>query len=173
MRFLVAVFVLLTVAAAGRADDQTGVLKPVRRDAPFLAYWLMAKEAGNRADYPLLLVTHGPLEDLAGHQAWSHHPFDNMAMTFRSYRRNSLWDAPFLCVKRFGAIDTTSKTAVVDGSTYLYEACPLQDVVKLLEKPLGTLPISRRVDPLEGAEQTAKAFQLLLKLQLQDRAAPN
>jgi hypothetical protein len=90
-----------------------------------------------------------------------------MAMTFRTYQRDSLYGDPFRCVREFGAVDAAAKTAVVDGTTYQYEPSPLGDVVRLLERPLGTIPIHRREDPLAGAAQTAKAFRLLLREQLQ------
>jgi hypothetical protein len=47
-----------------------------------------------------------------------------------------------------------------------YEDCPLPDVVRLLERPEGTMPIHRLHDPLAGCEQTAKALRLLLREQL-------
>ena len=63
-------------------------------------------------------------------------------------------------------MDAASKTAVVDGVTYRYDPCPLGDVARLLENPLGTIPIRRREHPLYGAEHTAKAFRVLLREQM-------
>ena len=172
MRYLITVLTVTALAAVGFSDDQSGgSVKTVRRDAPFRAYWLMAPDDGKRTEHQHLLVTHGVIEDLAEHRAWSTFPFDNMAMTFRTYKRDSLWNEPFFCVKVFGAIDATSKTAVVDGATRQYEPCPLTEVVRLLEKPTGSLSVSRISDPLQGANQTAKAFRLLLEEQLKAEKA--
>lgn len=172
MKSLMMVITVTAMATVGISDDHSGgSVKSVSRDAPFRAYWLMAPDEGKRAEYQHLLVTHGAIEELAGHSTWSPFPLDNMAMTFRTYKRDSLWDKPFLGIKVFGAIDAASKTAVVDGASYLYEPCPLADVVKLLDKPLGSLPISRISDPLQGAEHTAKAFRLLLEEQMKTEKA--
>jgi hypothetical protein len=153
----------LAVLAASAADGPPG-LKPVRRDAPYRAYWLTGPDG--RAGYLTLLLTHGPVEDLAGHEKWSDLPLDNMAMTFRTYRKDSLWDSPFKPVLRFGEVDPGAKTVVLDGVAYSYEAGDLKDVVRLLVKPLGTHPIHRISHPLQGAEHTAKAFRLLLLEQM-------
>src|SRR5450432_4787580 len=126
-------------------------VKPVPQNAPYQAYWLMPPRKGKKAEYQTLLIAHGPIEALAGHKTWSNLPFDNMAMTFQTYRRDSFWDEPFHNVQQFGDVDAKATTTVVDGTTFSYEPCPLQDVVKLLEKPLGAIPIHRRVSPLSGA----------------------
>jgi hypothetical protein len=153
----------LAVLAASAADGPPR-LKPVSYDAPYRAYWLTGP--GEQAGYLTLLVTHGPVEGLAGHEKWSDFPLDNMAMTFRAYKKDSLWDSPFKPVLRFGEVDPAERTAVLDGVAYSYEGCDLKDVVRLLEKPFGTIPISRISHPIRGAEHTAKAFRLLLLEQM-------
>jgi hypothetical protein len=65
-----------------------------------------------------------------------------------------------------GAVDLQGKTVVLDGTTYTYEPGRLEDVARLMDNPDGTLAISRRKDPLEGAKHTAKAFRLLLQEQM-------
>lgn len=87
-------------------------------------------------------------------------------MDFETYRRDSLWAHPFRCVERIGAVDPAARSAVIDGAVYTYEPCPLTDVVRLLDRPLGTLPVGRRALPLAGAAQTARAFRLLLREQV-------
>jgi hypothetical protein len=169
VKSLIGLSVVVALAAVGIAGDEPKdafkTLKSVLRDAPYQAYWLSPAKGGE-PDYPFLLVTHGPVEDLAGHEAWSALPFDNMAMTFKTYKRDSLWDHPFVCVQKFGEVDAKAKSVVVDKVTYAYEPCPLRDVVRLLENPDGTIAIHRRVIPLYGAEATAKAFRFLLQEQL-------
>lgn len=152
----------ILIASSTTADD---AIKPVRRDAPFHAYWATAKDQ-EKSQYQFLLITHGPLEDLAGHTAWSKHPLDNMAFTFKTYGRDSFWSAPFTCVQEFGAIDAKAKSAEIDGATYAFEECPLEKVTAMLNNPDGTKPIARIENQLHGAEQTAKAFRLLLMEQL-------
>lgn len=152
----------ILIASSTTADD---AIKPVRRDASFHAYWATTKDQ-EKSQYQFLLITHGPLEDLAGHTAWSKHPLDNMAFTFQTYGRDSFWSAPFTCVQKFGAIDAKARTVEIDGVAYVYEECPLEKVAAMLDKPEGTRRISRRENPLHEAELTAKAFRLLLMEQL-------
>jgi hypothetical protein len=170
MKLRIAVAAVVTLVAVGAAGDPpvgpAPAVKPVRCDAPYRAYWLTDPADGPRPEYLRLLVTHGPVEDLAGHAAWSAHPLDNMAMTFRTYRRDSLWGDPFRGVRQVGAVDGTGKTVVIDGTTYRYEPCDLGDVVRLLERPEGELKVARRAPALAGAEQTARAFRLLLREQM-------
>jgi hypothetical protein len=130
-------------------------------------------EAKNRTngEYQRLLVTHGPIEALAGHVRWSTLPFDNMAMTFTTYKKESLWDKPFTIVEKIGPVDADAHVVVVDNLSCEYEPCPLQDVIRLLEKPIGPKPAHARVDPLESAHQTAAAFRLLLQEQLKNANA--
>lgn len=149
-------------------------IEPVRRDAPFHAYWIAGTSKEREAGYERLLITHGPLESLAGHEQWSPFPLDNMAMTFRTYRRDSFWDQPFRIVKKIGVVDRVARTVMIDGEISNYDPCELEDVVGLLERPQGTKPLHRIVAPLQFAEQTARAFRLLLKEQLQQAPAkPN
>lgn len=142
-------------------EGQVPLTLAMRNDL-YHAYWLTTKGEG---EYLKLLVTRWPIENLHGYKALSVLPFDNVAMTFQTYKRDSLWGNPFVCVKRFGTVDTTAKSVVVDGTTYTYDLCPVKDVINLFEKPEGTLKIHRREHPLAGAEQTAKAFLALLKEQ--------
>jgi hypothetical protein len=58
---------------------------------------------------------------------------------------------------------------MIDGISYAYEPCPLTDLLRLLDKPEGTLPIHRREAPLAGAEVTARAFRLLLLEQMKEK----
>ena len=163
MKFLVAVATILVLNSA--AAEPQPAPKPVAREAPYRAYWLVG--ADGRGEYLTLLVTHGPVEDLAWHKKWSDLPLDSMAMTFRTYKKDSLWDEPFKLVQQLGAVNSQAKTVVLDGLIFTYESAQLEDVARLMKNPNGTLPISRRKDPLEGAQRTAKAFRFLLQEQLQ------
>ena len=158
---------LTTIAAAIALTAPTADPRPVpnavSHEAPYQAYWLVGADG---QAYPTLLITHEPLENLAGHKKSSDLALDNMAMTFRTYKKDSLWDEPFRLVQEVGAVDAKAKTVVLDGANYVYEPGSLEDVVRLMEKPDGTIPISRRVDPLGGAKRTAQAFRLLLQEQM-------
>jgi hypothetical protein len=167
---------MVLLAAFAQGDRPSRSVEPVgqdRADLPYRGYWLTI--AGDRNEYRTLLVTRGSIETLAGHSSWSALPFDNSAMTFRTYGTDSMWNKPFACVQKFGDVDAKTRTANVDGVAYVYEPCSVQDVIRLLENPDGTIPIHRMERPLGGARQTAKAFCLLLREQMKaeevDRSA--
>jgi hypothetical protein len=162
---LIGAFCVGVAGLEAPADEQAKsdrAVKPVPLDAPFQAYWISGTKDLSDVGYERLLVTHGPLESLSGHTRWSTLPFDNMAMTFETYQRDSLWDKPFTVVSKIGVVDAAAKTAEIEDQSVRYEPCTLDEVVRLLEKPLGTKPIHRRVNPLQSAGQTARAFRLLL-----------
>jgi hypothetical protein len=128
------------------------------------AYWLDEVTKDQTHGYQQLLVTAGPLADLSGRKLPpAKFALDHPALTFATYGRDSLWDHPFQCVPAVGKVD--GKTVVLGEKTYTFEAIDIGEVVKLLENPLGTKPVHRRVHPLAGAKQTAKAFALMLKEQ--------
>jgi hypothetical protein len=159
---------LMEIRAGADEDDAPAArtATPVRRDAPYHAYSLTAAKGESEGGYGRLLVTRGPLESLAGHARWSPLPFDNMAMTFETYGKDSLWDHPFATVKKIGGVDPEAHSVEIDGFLWKYEDWPLKDVIRLFENPLGTKPLHRRVHPLKSAEQTSRAFVLLLQEQL-------
>ena len=164
MKFCVAIgiaaFILQFLHAENPPDP-----KSVLRERPYRAYWLVGPDG--RREYLTLLVTHGPVEDLAGHKAWSKQSLDNMAMTFVTYKKDSLcWDDPFKPVLQVGIVDEKALTVLLDGVKFTYEPGRLEDVLQLMKNPRGTIPISRRKNPLEGAHRTAKAFLYLLQEQL-------
>jgi hypothetical protein len=164
---VVASAILATVIAAGAPKPGP---KPVEQNPLYSAYWLVGPDG--RRDYQTLMVTPWPIEKLAGYKKWSDLPFDNMVMTFRTYERDSLWDSPFKPVKQIGAVDSKAKNIVLDGVTYTYEPGDLKDVIRLLEKPLGTIALHRRPHPLHRAENTARAFRLLLLDQMKAAQDP-
>ncbi len=134
--------------------------------APFHAYWLTGR-AGPDHGYLTLLVTRGPITRPTGTPSVSPPQlFDRAGFTFQTYGKDSFWAAPFQPVKAFGAPDAAAKTVTLDGADYSYEPCPLADVVRLLDKPWGTLLLHRGPPPLDGATQTAKAFRSLLVEQM-------
>lgn len=162
----------LTALAQTKAPEAHSVAKP-----HYTAYWLLELKKGDAANYQRLLIVQQPLEKLANQklpprglssrrEGSTPLPFDHVAITFATYGKDSLWSDPFACVKEFGEYGQEAQTLVVDGVKSRVETCPLGDVVRLLENPLGKQPIHRMSHPLSGAELTAKAFVMLLKEQM-------
>lgn len=166
MRCLVGLACIVVVATTCVAEEgTTRGTQDLQSETTYHAYWLVEVEPAP-SEYQYLLVTLGPLEDLTRMDEAATHPLDAEAMTFRTYGRDSLWRDPFhpVSVRR---VDGSSKAVTVEGIGYRFETCSITDLISLLERPLGTIPISRRMHPLTGMEQTAKAFRLLLLEQLE------
>jgi len=101
--------IAIALLAAGRMSDQSSESKPVTTPPSYFVYWLSGPEPETRQEYLTILVTPWPIEKLAGHKRKSEVLFDNTAMTFRTHRRDSLWDNPFKPVKACTTVDTTEK----------------------------------------------------------------
>lgn len=163
--------------ALGQSDAPPVKEEALSAKPHYTAYWLLELKPGERANYQRLLIVQQPLERLAklelppralsaNREGFDPLPFDHAAITFETYGKDSLWSDPFACVKKFGEYDQEAKTLVVDGLKSRVEACSLDEVIKLLENPLGKGMVHRRAHPLSGAELTAKAFVMLLKEQM-------
>ena len=163
MQLLVAAVIVLRAAIAGEPQPASKASRPL---VSYRAYWLSGPQPETQDGYRTLLVTPWPVEMLGGHVRRSKLLFDDTAMTLRTYQRDSLWDNAFKPVQRCTGVDTEAKIIILDDVSFNYEAGDLSDVVRLLKHPLGTIPVHRKARPLAGAEQTARAFRLLLEDQI-------
>ncbi len=154
-----------------------------KEEEAYLAYWLTSDPpAKDPTQYePVLLVTRLPLEKLQPHfdlQRLRDHllkPDDDqplleaLALTIETYRKDSIWNVdrrPLKSVRGIANVNAEKRRVEVNGKTYRYEDCPLANVVRLIERPEGKVPLHRREAPLAGAKQTARALRLLIKEQL-------
>jgi hypothetical protein len=164
--------------AKGQPDEPAKAKGPFaeKPDTAYRAYWLKYQEQGKFPGYGLLLLTRGPIEKLSG---FKRQPavddkgpvghfliFDEAAFTVMHHGQDSLWSDPFHVIKEFGMVE--AKSVTVDGTAYDFAPCALADVLRLLDKPLGKARLHRLSHPLTGAEQTAKAFRLLLLDQIKN-----
>ncbi len=78
-----------------------------------------------------------------------------------TYERDSIWEIPAnpRSVK-MSDIEPNSRMIRMNGLRYRYQEVPLQEAIRLLKKPLGTIPISR---PLLPGRPTNDKIQSLLK----------
>ncbi len=158
----------------------------------YLAYWLASHPPDPKShEYePLLLITRMPIEVLARHverwpdsappdellekkqsgkKTWTVQLLDGLALTIETHHKDSIWNPDGHPIKHLQSISKVrwqDREAIVNGKNYRYEVCPLADVIRLLDRPEGTMPIHRLHGPLTGYEQTAKALSLLLREQL-------
>ncbi len=133
------VVVLLSVSGPAHGADGPG---PFR-----YAYYLfevLASRAGCSDCYIPLLVTREPLDETE----------EPEAVVIVTYERDSIWklgDRPVKLDR--GAVQTGDRKVRFEGKVYRYQRVPNEEVVHLLENPLGTLPIHRLAHPIDGKNE--------------------
>lgn len=123
-------------ASTAAAPDS---LAPIVRSSYHFAYFLFLAEApvGCQACYVPLLISKTPLEDIAkSDQSVS-------AALITTYERDSIWQWNGAAIISPRDVQSASRTIRVDGRSYRYQAASSPEVLKLLEHPLGSIPISR------------------------------
>ena len=136
----------------------------VSADEPRLSHAYYLFRAGSFegcADcYIPLLLTSTPLPDAtAAPQLDAPDTLDVYLMV--TYERDSIWEIPANPHRVSGQeIEADSRMIRVDGVRYRYQEVPVQEAIRLLKKPLGTIPISR---PLLPDRPTDEKIQWFLK----------
>jgi hypothetical protein len=112
---------------------------PAGRIAYKHAYYLFLSGVSNACEacYVPLLVSQHSLEEIALGREAQHCVF---AYT---YERNSIWEIRGAMPVDAGAIETQPRIIRVNGKSYRYQEISPSEVLELLEKPDGTIPISR------------------------------
>ncbi len=175
-------FALLVVSIAASPASADGQGFAVVAKEKYVAYWLTADPPDpNSAEYePILLLSFLSIERLAelprppeglpaGRNKGQMPLLDAVALTIETYKKDSIWNPdgrPFRVDRLFSKVDAQARKVKVDGKTYRYEDCSLEDLVHLLDHPEGTVPLHRLHGPLAGFTRTARALTLLLKEQL-------
>ena len=133
------VVLLLSVSCPAHGADGAG---PFR-----YAYYLLevpAGRAGCSDCYIPLLVTRDPLDKAE----------EPEAVVIVTYERDSIWklgDHPVKLDR--GAVQAGDRKVRLEGKVYRYQRVPSEEVVRLLEHPLGTLPIHRLAHPINGKNE--------------------
>ena len=131
--------ILLSVSGPANGADGAG---PFR-----YAYYLFevpAGAAGCSDCYIPLLVTREPLDKAE----------EPEAVVIVTYERDSIWtlgDHPVKLDR--GAVQAGDRKVRLEGKVYRYQRVPNGEVVRLLEHPLGTLPIHRLAHPFNGKNE--------------------
>src|SRR5882724_5174586 len=103
------------------------------------AYYLFlaAVPRGCEACYVPLLICQPSLEEIA-------HTMDAALCVFLStYERDSIWEFKGAASIKASAIQLPPRLIEVNGRSYRYQEISPNDALKLLENPVGTIPISR------------------------------
>ncbi len=106
--------------------------------------------------YIPLLVTREPLEKADRPEA----------VVIITYERDSVWNLSDRAVRLdAGAVEAKERKVRFEGKVYRYQRVPREEVIRLLENPLGTIPIHRPAPPIHERNEP------LLKLLLRDLSA--
>jgi hypothetical protein len=138
---------------------------PAGRIAYKHAYYLFLSGVPNgcEACYVPLLVSRHSLEEIAQGSEAQHCVF---AYT---YERNSIWEIMGAVPVEASAIETQPRIIHVNGRSYRYQEVSPSKVLELLEKPHGTIPISRpliinKMVPGASLSELISDFRALLQV---------
>jgi hypothetical protein len=138
---------------------------PASRIAYEHAYYLFLSGVPNACEacYVPLLVSQNSLEEIARGREAQHCVF---AYT---YERNSIWEIRGAMPVDAGAIETQPRIIRVNGESYRYQEISPNEVLELLEKPDGTIPISRplitnKIVPGASLSELIADFRALLRV---------
>ena len=114
-------------------------LAPIVRSSYHFAYFLFLADArvGCEACYVPLLVSKIPLEEIAASDESA------SAALITTYERDSIWQWNGAAIIWPRDVQSAMRTIRVAGRSYRYQAASSPEVLKLLENPLGSIPISR------------------------------
>jgi hypothetical protein len=103
------------------------------------AYYLFLDGApkGCELCYVPLLITHHSLDDVDKSKGTTH------GVWIVTYERDSIWELKEAAPIDPSAIDASRRVVHVGSRSYRYQEIGPREVLKLLENPLGTIPISR------------------------------
>jgi hypothetical protein len=156
-----ALFVLVWFGAMPARSEGTG-------SGTYEAYWLTNKARGT---YVNLVLTRRPLSDLPAFSPPTNQPVSECdAVVVTTYARDSIWNVdqkPFKPLAGVENVETNS--IVIRGETFTCTQADLEDVVRLLRNPMGTIQIHRIHGPLSGQEEPVRILAERLERQLADR----
>ena len=174
---------VLTLICLGTVRGQ--MLTAIPAGESLKAYWLADKDPGTAdRSNPLLLITHvslpqlselasrrDELKGLSGEEGKTTYILDAPAIYLETHERDSVWNHDDVPVKEFtGRLAANSRdTMVADGREYQVRPADLEDVVRLLENPEGTIPLHRKFSAASGARRTLRALSLLVRRQMMSR----
>ena len=124
------------------------------------AYYLFldGDRTGCEACYVPLLITQGTLEQITGAGT------SEEGMLIITYERDSIWQSKGTVRLPAKDIESGPRIVRLNSKRYRYQEISAKEVLKLLENPMGSIPISRPAAPgmsLEKStrEELIKAFK--------------
>jgi hypothetical protein len=137
-------------------------------------YYLFLADAPHGCEdcYVPLLITPEPLEQIAGGQAKAE------GVWIVTYERDSIWQTDGTVDLTSGSIEAPARRIHVKGRTYRYQEVQAAEVLKLLQNPMGTIPISRpfvpnQVAPGATLEELISDYRTLFRVRERRRGSIN
>jgi hypothetical protein len=162
MKTMLAIFCLMAIAGTVNAATEGD---PIGRPFYRYGYYLFLADPthGCEACYVPLLITSEPLEQIARSQT------KVQGVWIITYERDSIWQMDGTVDLVSGTIEAPARKVRVKGRNYRYQQAPAADVLKLLQHPVGTLPISRpfivnTIAPGGSLEELISNFRTLLRV---------
>ena len=140
MRRSFLVFVIVALAPLHHAGIQAAQVTPV----PYKhAYYLFldGDRTGCEACYVPLLITQSTLEQIAGADTFEE------GMLIITYERDSIWQSKGMEPLHAQDIEPGPRIVRLNSKRYRYQEISAKEVLKLLENPMGSIPISRIMTP--------------------------
>jgi hypothetical protein len=137
---LCAVALALACSAAGKAAPQDRAAPAAVAGAPYRhAYYLFLADPPNgcEACYVSLLVTSATLEETAKN------PGGQDGDLITTYERDSIYQLNGIVHVASRDIAAPPRTIRVRGRNYRYQEITATEILRLLENPMGTIPVSR------------------------------
>jgi hypothetical protein len=127
-------------AGSGTSANQAAGSEP--RTPYRHAYYLFLSGQGIGCEpcYIPLLITQSALEEIAGQRHFA------LGVFMITFERDSLWEARGAALLEPAAIEPQVRALRVNGRRYRYQEIVPGEVLRLLQNPAGTVPISRPVN---------------------------
>ena len=149
MRRSFLVFVIVALAPLHHAGIQAAQVTPV----PYKhAYYLFldGDRTGCEACYVPLLITQNTLEQIAGAGTFEE------SILIITYERDSIWQSKGTEPLHAQDIESGTRIVRLNSKRYRYQEISAKEVLKLLENPMGSIPISRPAAPGMSLEKSTR-----------------
>jgi hypothetical protein len=134
LRLMVAIGIFL-VASGAAGSGQTDVRDPAYHHGYYL--FLAGTPQGCEDCYVPLLLTRKRIEDL------KENPIPEDCVLITTFERDSIWHYDGLARIGQSEINAAERKVRISDKTYRYQEIGANEVLRLLQNPLGKIPISR------------------------------
>jgi hypothetical protein len=131
------------MASSTPVAEDSSADRPAYRNAYYL--FQTGVVSGCEDCYVPLLITPEPLDEIAKQTASAN------GVWITTYERDSIWQMNGLVEVAPGTIEAQRRVIHFNGHLYRYQEIATREVLKLLEKPNGSIPISRPYLPDKSA----------------------